>query len=68
MSARQTITDAQFEGWKGRLNDAIHEVVFAVQLVNQDDPQDALNALMTAQGTIEAVAEEIVASTKGGGK
>lgn len=53
------ITEHEFEAWKARLNDSIHELVFAVQHLSQDDIDDALTCLVTAQGTLEAVAEEL---------
>lgn len=53
------LTDAEFEAIKARLNDTIYELVFAVQHLDQDDLDDALTCLTTAQGTIEAVSEEI---------
>ncbi len=53
------LTDAEFEAIKARLNDTIHELVFAVQHLDQDDLDDALTCLVTAQGIIEAVSEEI---------
>lgn len=53
------LSDAEFEAIKTRLNDTIHELVFAMQHLDQDDLDDALTCLTTAQGTIEAVSEEI---------
>ncbi len=54
------LTDAEFESLKARLNSAIHELVFACQMAEQDDLDDACTALATAQGTIEEVADELV--------
>ena len=53
------LTDAEFETIKALLNDTIHELVFAVQLLEQDDLYDALTCLTTAALTIEVVSLEI---------
>lgn len=53
------LTDAEFEAIKARLNDTIHELVFAVQHLEQDDFDDALTCLTTAGGTLDSVSEEI---------
>lgn len=53
------LTDAEFEAFKGRLNSAIHELVFACQHLDQDDLDDALTCMVTAGSTIEAVANEV---------
>lgn len=55
-----TLTDQEYEAHKSSLNNAIHELVFACQHIEQADLDDAANCLMTAQGTIEQVAEAIV--------
>ena len=52
-------TDERVEEIRRQLNSAIHELVFAVQAADQDDPEMAANALLTAQGTIEEVATSI---------
>lgn len=53
------LTEAEFEAAKASLNNAIHELVFACQHLDQDDLEDAAQCLMTAQGTIEAVANKV---------
>lgn len=60
-TAAMKLTDAEAQEIERQLNTAIHEIVFACQHVQQDDLDDASNALMTAQGTIEEVANLIVA-------
>jgi hypothetical protein len=54
------LTDQEFEAHKASLNSAIHELVFAVKHLDDDNVDDALTCLTTAQGTIEAVAEACV--------
>ena len=54
------LSDKKFESVKERLNSAIHEIVFAVQHVEDDNLEDAGTCLVTAQGTIEHVAEELI--------
>jgi hypothetical protein len=54
------LTDAEIEEMKASLNNAIHELVFACQHLDQDDMEDASVCLMTAQGTIETVANRVV--------
>jgi hypothetical protein len=61
------VPDAKFEALKGRLNSAIHELVFACQHLEQNDLDDAANCLMTAHGTIESVNLEIVVLELEGG-
>jgi stress response protein SCP2 len=51
------LTDEQFETFKESLNNAIHELVFAVQHMDQGDFEDVQNALQTAKTTIETVSE-----------
>lgn len=68
MSKPAPVTDAQFEGLKTRLNDTIHELVFACQFLDDDQLEDAANALMTAQGTVEECAEEVANLCKEGGR
>jgi hypothetical protein len=53
------LSDAEFEEFKRRLNEAIHEIVFAAQHLDQDDTDEALTCLVTAGGTLEEVANEI---------
>ena len=55
------LSDGQFESIKDRLNSAIHELVFAVQHAEDDNLDDAATCLVTAQGTIEEVNNELVA-------
>jgi stress response protein SCP2 len=54
------LSDEQLEAIKASLNNAIHELVFAVQHASQDDFDDAATCLVTAQSTIESVAEQLV--------
>jgi hypothetical protein len=54
------LTDEQFEAIKTSLNQAIHELVFAVHHAEEDRLDDAATCLVTAQGTIESVAEQLV--------
>lgn len=56
------LTDDQFEAIKASLNNAIHELVFAVQHASDDNLEDAATCLVTAQSTIEGVAEQLVAT------
>jgi len=62
------LSDAKFEELKGRLNNAIHEIVFACHHLEDDQLDDAATCLVTAQATVENVAEEVVAIEKAGGK
>jgi hypothetical protein len=52
--------DSDLDLIRSSLNNAIHELVFAVQHADQGDLEDATNCLMTAQGTIDQVAELLV--------
>jgi hypothetical protein len=54
------LTEVEIEAMKASLNNAIHELVFACQHMDQDDMEDAAVCLMTAQGTIESVANQLV--------
>lgn len=54
------LSDKKFESVKERLNSAIHEIVFAVQHAEDDNLEDAGTCLVTAQGTIDHVAEELI--------
>jgi hypothetical protein len=54
------LTEAEIEAIRASLNNAIHELVFACQHLDQDDMEDASVCLMTAQGTIESVANQLV--------
>jgi len=63
-----TLSDQKFEELKGRLNNAIHEIVFACQLLEDNQIDEAVTCLVTAQGTIDGVAEEMVAIGKEGGR
>lgn len=54
------ITDQQFEALKASLNSAIHELVFAVKHLEEDQLEEASSSLMTAQGTIDTVAQQVV--------
>lgn len=53
------IPDAKFEELKASMNAAIHEVVFACAHLEQDELDDAAQGLMTAQDTLDRVAEAI---------
>lgn len=60
MKTKTRLSDAEFESLKSSLNQAIHELVFAVQHLEFDEFDDASQCLVTAQGTIETVAERVV--------
>lgn len=51
------ISDQQLEDAQRLLNKAIHELVFAIHFAEEDNPGDANQCLMTAQGNIEQVNE-----------
>jgi hypothetical protein len=51
------IPDRDFEAIERTLNTTIHELVFCCQHAGDDNVEDAQNALMTAQGNLEEVAE-----------
>lgn len=55
-----SLTDEQIERLRSSLNNAIHELVFACQHIDQGDIEDAEQCLTTAQGTIEQVGESLV--------
>lgn len=57
------ISDEQFEAHKASLNNCIHELVMACQFMEQGGPDDldsATQCLLTAQGTIDRVNEDLV--------
>jgi hypothetical protein len=54
------LTEAEINEIRASLNNAIHELVFACQHLDQDDMEDAAVCLMTDQGTIESVANQLV--------
>jgi hypothetical protein len=58
------LTDAQFEALQASLNTAIHEIVFACQHACDDEFDDACTCLVTAQGTMDRVADALIASMK----
>lgn len=49
----KAISDKEFEAMKSLLNTTIHELVFAAHHMEED-------ALMTAQGNLDQIAEELV--------
>lgn len=54
------LTDQEFEALKASLNNAIHEIVVTCQHLENDHFAQAAQALMTAQDTLDRVADEIV--------
>lgn len=57
--------EAQLQEIERRLNATIHELVFAMAHAGDGNFDDACTCLATAQGTIEAVAEELNAAELG---
>lgn len=55
-----TIPDKKLEELKELINTTIHELVFAVQLAEDNEIDSAQNAIMTPQGNLERVAHELV--------
>lgn len=55
------LTDVEFRDLRESINNAIHELVFAAKHLEDDQVEDAAQCLMTAQGTIETVAERVAA-------
>ena len=55
------ISDEGYENMKGMINAAIHEAVMACKHMEQDEVEDAGQALMTVQSTLDAVAQMIAA-------
>jgi hypothetical protein len=55
-----SLTDIQFESIRRRINSAIHEIVFACKHAEDDHLADASDCLVTAQITLDQVAQEIV--------
>lgn len=55
----RALTDKEFEEIRSRLNTAIHEIVFACQFAEDDQLDSAGDCLVTAQATIETVAEQL---------
>lgn len=56
--SRLELSDEVFEDFKTRINDTIHELVFAVQHMDQGDVEEAQNCLVTAGLSLEAVSNE----------
>ena len=56
--SRLELSDEVFEDFKTRINDTIHELVFAVQHMDQGDVEEAQNCLFTAGLSLEAVSNE----------
>lgn len=54
------LTDGKYEELKSSLNNAIHEIVFTCQHMEDEHFEDAAQSLMTAQDTLDRVGEEIV--------
>lgn len=54
------LSDKNFETLERLINSTIHELVFVCQFAGDDDIDSALNALMTAQGNLEQIAEEML--------
>ena len=54
------MTDKEFESMKRLIDSTIHELVFACHYAEDDEIESAQNALMTAQGNLERVAEDLL--------
>lgn len=54
------LSEPEYEEIKASLNNAIHEIVFAVQHAGDDNFEDAAACLLTVQMTIDRVAEKLV--------
>lgn len=54
-----TFRDDELDEIRRRLNTAIHEIVLACHHVDQDRLEEASLALMTAQGTLDDMAQSI---------
>lgn len=57
----KTLSDTEYEAVRASLDNAIHELVHACRHLEEDDAESAAQALMTAQGTIEEVANQVAA-------
>jgi hypothetical protein len=60
MSMETIIPDSEFERLKATLNETIHELVFAVKFMEDDQIEEAQNALLTASSNVNTVAEELL--------
>jgi hypothetical protein len=60
------LSDQRFQIVEASCNHAIHEIVFACQHAEDDDPDQALDCLSTAQATLEQVASELGVLEKAG--
>jgi hypothetical protein len=58
-TAVPTLSDADFAALKETINQTIHELVFVCSFLDDDEIESAQNAMMTAQGNLETVAERI---------
>ena len=58
--SQPTLTDREFEDIKRLINATIHELVMACHHAEEDQLEEAQNALMTAQGNLDRVAEGLV--------
>lgn len=56
------LTDAQFAEIERLGNAAIHEIVFALQHLGQDDYDDALTCLVQVLQNCETIADSILAA------
>lgn len=52
------ISDEQLDDFKKRVNDIIHELVFAVQHMDQGDIEETQNGFITAHFSLDSVAED----------
>ena len=55
------IADADFEGMQTTINATIHELVFVCKFIEDDQLEEAQNALMTAQGNLDELAQRLIA-------
>lgn len=62
---RLGISDSEFESMKVTLNSAIHELVFAVQHMDNDEVESAQDSLVTASMNIEEVANKLASFAAG---
>lgn len=54
-------TEAEIEALKASLMNTIMEIAAAAHHIEHDEPADAAQCLMTAQGTLDQVAEQVAA-------
>ena len=54
------VPEPELEDIKRQVNATIHELVFVCHHADNDAVEDAMNCLMTAQGTLDAVAARMI--------